>query len=199
MTKSEILAATKIRTGRTDLTDIDTELYAVLVDMTARHAFLKDSATQALADGTPNYAFPTNANRILFVTESLTSNASDDTEPVREISFNDYLYLKQSASDEGEPEYYAVFNKYLYFYPTPNTTYTATIYYQKLHPSDLDSILLGDEYKECVIEGVCFKVMEGLGIGAEDGAIHYQNYETALSVLANKVKDKEVNTVDGYY
>jgi hypothetical protein len=199
MTKAEILAVIKTRTGRTDLTDIDSELLAVLIDMTARHAFLKSSEEQSWVDGTASYDFPDNANKILDITEKLTSASAGDTTRVSKISFRDYLNRNIGANDEGEPQYYAVYNKKIYVYPTPNDTYTGTVYYQYLHPSDLDNILLDDEFKECVVEGTCFKIMEGLGIGATEGAIHYQNYENQLSVLARNARDEEIDTVRGYY
>jgi hypothetical protein len=199
MTKAEILASVKTRTGRTDLTDIDAELLAILVDATARHAFLKTTASQSWASGMRSIAFPTGATRILHITERLTSSTSGENEPLARIPFKQYLSYAASDADTGEPSEFATDNSLIYPYTIPNAAYTATVYYQYTHPSDLATISLDDRFKECVTSGVCFIVMGGqLGM-PDENSIHYKVYESQLAMLASKVMDEQTETVAGYY
>jgi len=197
MTKAEILTAVQNRTARgSTITSIDTELLAVLIDITARHPFLKSSEAQSWTSGTASKDFPTGANRILMVTCQLT--AGGDTDPLIEIPFSKYLD-KNRSSDSGVPQYWSVYNNEIYLYPKANDTYTVTVYYSYIHPTSLVSILLGEAFRECVTEGTVFKWYEGIGRGDAEGVIHKQIYENDLATLGMRIADQVADTVSGYY
>jgi hypothetical protein len=191
MTKADILAAVIKRTGRTDLTEVDAELLAVLIDATARHAFLKSITTQSWTAGMLSVAFPAGATRILHIT-------LPDSEPLTKIPFSQYLSYGVSAADTGEPTEFATDNSLIYPWTIPEKTYAATVYSQITHPSDLTTILLSDRFKECVISGVCFKVFSNLEMGDEANG-QYQIYENQLAMAASKLLDEQTETVAGYY
>ena len=66
-------------------------------------------------------------------------------------------------------------------YPTPDKAYTFTVYYSYIHPEQ-ETILLGDDFKQCVIEGVCYEVYKSKGI-PEKGLHHKQSYEEEMKKL----------------
>jgi len=95
---------------------------------------------------------------------SLIDSADDNNnDTLDEISFEEYLEILPDPSDpdstdKGYPERYARREDVLYFYDVPDyTTLSVVIYYGISHPTT-GNMLFPDEFEECVVEGVLWKI-----------------------------------------
>lgn len=172
MTTAEILAAVKSRTGRgSAITSIDAELAGVLKAITTDYEFLQKSGTITTASGTREYSLPEYCNNVKEVLD-------EECIPIVKADFN--LVIRGTAT--GEPAYYSLYGQKILFHPIPDDEYTITVYYAYSHPDSLDTILLDNRFKECVIEGVCYEVYKGIG-EPELGTAHRAAYFEQLNIL----------------
>ncbi len=185
ITKANILAEVNKRTGRAE-TDIDSQIRAVLLDISLDVPVIKSEVSKLTIVGTPSYSLASdNLRKVDAVT-------IDGGFPINKIaSFEEYLELvaDETNADRNKPASYIVHNQSLYLYPTPDAVYTVKIYESAVNLNE-DAILLPDIYEELMIEGCCFKLLESKGIAstpqAQAHASLYGNLKSQLSVLEIK-------------
>lgn len=195
MTKNEILAEVKKRTGREEITDIDNELRGILRDITARYPFLRGINNLVITQGEDIYSF-SNAD-ILDILIMV-----DDEGNILKRVYNLEDFYKNNQNTTGRPSSYYVFKKLppfldttsqttILFSPKPDKSYTFTYHYSYLHPDNINIILLPDEFKEVVILGVCYKVYAGKGL-FELAQPYFIEYEKTLkSYINSEISDVE--------
>lgn len=206
MTPAEILAGVIARTARRDVTDITVELDAILKDITARYDFLRSYKPYTLSSGTAEYDISATIG-ISLIKRILEIRDVDGNEITKDENLNRYLDNVEAASS-GTPTSWLMYQKQspttslmsdvLLLYPTPDAAEAITIYYSFYHPYPSSLIILPDTLRECVIEGVCYKVYEGKG-QAGVGEPHRVEYEKKLAVAIDatpkdlhKVKYRDV-------
>jgi len=184
MTTTEILEGVIKRTGRGDIINIDTELNAVLNDITQVGDFLVDKKNITITPGKKEYDIEgdfeiTGLKRII----ELADSDGYTCEPIP--CLKDILRLLQN-NPTGQPTNYFLFssNK-LCMYPIPDDNYIFTIYYSYIHPSGA-TILLPDTFTECVIEGVCAAVWKNLET-PEKANIHTKRFQEELKMLLDNL------------
>lgn len=109
------------------------------------------STSSSTADGTAYVSVPSDC---LVVYEVF-----DDTSNVRLnwIPFRDYLAKtdRDTTTAEDSPEGWTRSGSYIYLYPTPDSTYSLTIYYRK-RPTSLsettDTTAIGSEWDDVILE-----------------------------------------------
>jgi len=123
---------------------------------------LNVSGTDTTADGTAYIDVPTDA---LAIQEcyNTTNNAYLKWMPWRE-------YIKKTdrstAASESKPTKWHRRGSYIYLYPTPDATYTVTIYYRKVPASlsnDSDVTLLGTEWDQPLLSLATYKSFQWTG------------------------------------
>lgn len=192
MTKTEILAEVRARTGRkTAVVDIDDELNGVLKNITTKFDFLKHYKTVTLTAGDDTYDIEDDL-AITDLKEILEIRNSDGDIVTKADNRQAFLDEKASEASGNPPTLWwiadkretASMTKELMIAPTPSEVDTITIYHSFYHPtvSGTEVILLTDIFKECVIEGVCYEVYKGLGI-PEKGLGHKNEYEEKLNII----------------
>ncbi|HPV97924.1 MAG TPA: hypothetical protein PLZ78_08870 [Spirochaetota bacterium] len=172
--KANILTEVNRRCNR-NLSNVNYEIRAVLIDYSLVSETVCTEATTNVVAGTASY------DLLTFPEPFRTADAVkiDDNDPlvrIRTMAEYQALIADETSADRDEPEAYLIYNNMIYLHPTPDTTYTMTIYASSIQ-MDEDSILLPDHMEEMLIEGVCYKVYEGLGQGKAAHAIpHLENY-----------------------
>jgi hypothetical protein len=194
MTPAEILAGVVARTARRDVTDITVELDAVLKDITARYDFLKSYKSYTLTPGTAEYDISATIG-ISLIKEIIEIRDADGDEIEKDENLHQHLDNLESSSS-GTPDSWLMYQKQspttslmsdvLLLYPTPDAAEAITIYYSFYHPYPSSLIILPDTLRECVIEGVCYKVYEGKG-QAGAGEPHRVEYEKKLAYAIGAV------------
>jgi hypothetical protein len=144
MTKAEILAAVNATTRR-ELTDIDTYLIHVLVEISRRTLSLKEEL-EGTTTADQNY---------ITAPDDLAGSAIDG------LIIDGYEYDPAPLRDvlNGRNRSYCLYNSKIYVYPTPDGE-SYTLRYAKLHPSSADTILFPEIYREVIEHGVKAKVYE---------------------------------------
>lgn len=185
--KANILTEVNRRCNR-NLSTIDYEIRAVLIDYSLVSETVCLEAYCSTTAGVASYDL--NAFPEPFRTPDAVK--IDDNDPLIRIrTMNEYqaLIADEGTADRDEPEAYLIYNNSIYLHPTPDTTYTLTIYASSIQ-MDEDSILLPDYMEEMLIEGVCYKVYEGLGQGKAVHAVphleNYVNYKQKFLGLENR-------------
>lgn len=179
MTTAEILASVVAKTGRDDITTVNSEIYAVLVDMTTRFPFLKKRDSLAILLSTWEYALPTGFREM----DVMYDSQGNGVEKVGDIS--EFMSLRGDGTDIGEPDAFHVYGRHkIMVNPVPDAAYTFPIFYSYLHPNNFSTggsevIELADDFIKCVTQGVCWEVMLGKGLDNE-GMIYAQGYEKEL-------------------
>lgn len=168
ITKSDILAEVNNRTARNETT-IDLELQSVLYDITVSGDFLKTSSTITFAAGVTVADMPTGFRTLLGI-KGLVRKPFDQVQN-----------LLTRLTTTGTPEFYSLLNQDIFIWPSPSAAVTYTAYYTYID-DDVDTILLTDDFKECIIEGVCYKVYEGYAM-FEEAMGHKTLYDEQLAKL----------------
>ncbi len=182
MTKADILTEVRKRTGRgTSITDIDAEIDAVLKDITTTHTFLSTSKSFTLTADISGYNIKT---AIGITGLKYVLSITDDDDKLLDEAENLEVFLRKSRTESsGTPNLWLVYDGKLLLYPTPDEAIAITIYYSFIHPVvGTDDIQLPDNFKDCIIEGVCYEVFRGLS-QAERGRAHQLEYFSKLHKL----------------
>jgi len=188
ITKANILTAVKARTGRTELTDIDTELEGILRDLSSRWPFLeKVDATLTLTINVANMDLPADFRGVSAVKMTVTGAK------LTPQTFGQLTALLSANSTSGVPTRYAIFNDDLYVYPAPSSALGVTMYYS-YETGDSDSIPFADCFREAITQGVCFKIYEGKSLLGEVAAadMHLKLYEQQIDVLKARYANRQV-------
>jgi len=186
ITKDAVLAEVKARTTRTTLADVDDELAAVLLDLSTKWPFLEKSNTVTISAGGHTVALPSEYRRPLRgVTITVTKVKLD------KLTFPEFLTRLSADTIEGTPNSFAIFNDSIYVHPIASAETGLTIYHA-YETSDVDTIVFSDDFKEAIIEGVCWKVYEGLGQMAEATAaqMHKAFYDEQVEALKIRYADR---------
>jgi len=157
MTGAEILNVIMARIGTgSGVTNINTEVQGVLLDITSRADFLTALDEVAIVAGTYEYDEPESLKRIYEC--SLRGLGM-----LEKKTYRDYLraIADGSAATAGEPLYVARRRGKLYVWPEPNQAYTMEVDYAKYHPKVWTETLLGDEFNEAIFEGVLAALYRG--------------------------------------
>jgi len=139
--KEEILAHLNKELHRTE-TDIDEYILEALKDLALRDDFLWIEATVPTIIGRPYYSEP------LDLKHRLTIKIGDNS-PLPKISWLEYQILirNQTSADYGEPNRYTQHGGFWYPYPTPDATYTATLFYNATVLESEDEVNAVDDIK----------------------------------------------------
>lgn len=188
MTKTEILAEVRERTGRgTGISDIDDELNGVLKAITEKFDFLKHYKAVTLTVDKDSY----DVEDDLAITElkEVLEIRNGDGDVINKAENREQFLDDKAGNSAGTPTLWWMrdkressgMTKELMFSPTPSTAEVVTIYHSFFHPTVVGAevILLQDTLKECVIEGVCYEIYKGLD-QADKGLAHKQTYEEQL-------------------
>lgn len=187
MTKAEILAQVRKRTGRgTGVADIDTELLATVIDVSTQYPFIKTSATVSTTIGSRVIALPSNTVKVIQLLD----------DEGYEVEENDFERLPKRDTT-GKPYVYAVDGMNLYVYYVPDDTYDFTLWHGYTHPEDLDNILLDNRLRECVTQGCMMFLYEGIDL-REQADYHRRIYNSILREMADKLITKPVRIVKHY-
>jgi hypothetical protein len=135
ITKANILIRVNKICKRNE-TNIDDILLEVLQKISKRTLSLKDEATSVTVAG-QNYI-----NKPSDMVGNTIEGLVVDGQRIDPISFQQFI----NSSACG----YCVWNDKIYTYPAFSTAKAYTLYYSKLHPSDLSTILFPDEYEEVI-------------------------------------------------
>jgi len=202
MTISEILSEVVAKTGRQDITNIYQELDATLKSITTRYPFLKSYKSISLSASKTEYQISSDFS-ISFI-RAIEEVRNSDNEPITKAkNLTEYLnYLADLSS--GEPSVYFTYKKvdnntfYDMFLiaPSPNTTYSLTLYYSLIHPTisvNNTTILLDDKFRDLVVCGVVWRVFEGKGV-IDKAQVYYVDFERKLAEMIS-AEENEVYVV----
>lgn len=176
ITKAEILTEVNSRTARQE-TNIDSQIKAVLLDLTIDFPFIKNRLDMNTTKDDPDYPLPSEVYRNVEIV-ALAKIGKEPTPLDRISTFAGYLSLLHSSTTTGIPTSYIIHNKILYLYPTPDDAYPLTIIGSALE-QDPNSVGLPDEFEEAITEGTCYKLYESKGLAstsaAQDHLVFYQD------------------------
>lgn len=161
LTKEIILDRVNQITRREE-TSIDTLLYAVLTDITERTLCLKTQTGGTLSAGDASVSKPDDmAPGAVF---SLVVDG-DDLPP---LTWHEYINQTRRGYIDRQNT--------LAFYPAVNADTTYTLYYARLHPADMDHILLPDRFTSAIVYGTASKLYENYELNehADRMRIHYE-------------------------
>jgi hypothetical protein len=145
MDKATLLTDVNSITGRSETaTTFDPLLLEVLIEVSARTRYLKTTAAGITTEDQNYIDKP--SDMAGSVIDGLVING----EKYNPISWDDFL--------EGEETGYCVMGDKIYLSPTPDSAYSYTLYYARIHPSSMDTILLPDIFKPAVKHLCCSKV-----------------------------------------
>jgi len=118
-----------------------------------------------LTEGDDAISFPTGLRILDFI---VVNDGSNDGRPLTEISFRDWLKLREdeTSSSYAEPKYFARRGKKWFPHPIPDGAYTGKYWYWRHHPvteEETEDILFGDEFDQCIKYGVCAEVAKTHG------------------------------------
>jgi hypothetical protein len=168
ITKAEILSFVNSRLNRTE-TDIDESIKIVLGDLSAFKTLLVEDTSQSLTISDTYLSYPSDALMDDYSIKSvkLTDSSGYITEPLEVIKdgWREYLTLSQDGYRSVPLGYITNANR-IYFWPWPDGTYAASIWYYKRHSEDPDDIDFDIDWKNTVYFGVTAEV-----------AIHRKMYE----------------------
>jgi hypothetical protein len=179
ITKSEILTAVNKICKRAE-TDIDDILLEALQEISNHTLCLKTSTTGNTTAGVAYIAKPTGFNSGNIIDGLVVNDVK-----IKPISWQQYL--------SGDFDGYCVYGDYIYIYPTNTSAVAYTIYFPRIHPSDLDSILFSDDYRAAVKHLTAAKLYE-----------KYERYEevsaqlTLYEVALSKVGTNQVPPICSY-
>jgi len=174
ITKAEILTVLNARLNRAE-TDIDEEIRSALYDL-SNMANWKDlwtsDTTNTLTAGDTYLSLPDNFKELDAI---VLNDGSEDGEPLKPLvgGFREWLRRREgeSSSDYDEPEYYVIRGKRFYLDPVSDDNdgndYTATIYFWRTHPNDLDNILFGEQFREAIYNKTIAVYLQGLGLAMQ--------------------------------
>ena len=185
MTHATILAEVIEVTGRSELTDILSEINVVLDEITSDVDILKVlEATITTEANTKSYSFAADVKKLI-------GKIRDDNG--YDLDEREYAWLDKNRNDTGEPTEYAVQNSKVIFSDIPDTVYIFYYDYVKLHTKLTavgGTIELPDYCWHCVIEGVCYQVYKRKGQAASPSAReHRVNYLAAKNKLSGHIPD----------
>lgn len=190
ISKASILAEVNSRTARLE-TNIDSLLKAVLLDLTIDFPFLKGEFTASTIKGQPDYTL-SNIQRIVTVVKI------DNNRPLNEINtWEEYqaLIAEETESNWNTPDRFIVNNRVLYLYPTPNDTYTLTIFSSCIE-KDVDSIELDDNFEEVINSGCEFMLYRSKGLGSTPAAVLALQLYEKLKESLKKIYTESAQRVD---
>lgn len=186
ITAAEVLSSAQTRTGRTDITAIDNELEAVLLDLSHTFPFLEASASLTVTANAVNAALPSGMRAV-------TAVADSSSRKLLPITFSEYQqWVNQDSAAGSTMKRWAVFNDYLYVHPKMATQQTLTIYYN-YETNSTTSIAFPDRFQEAIIEGVCFKMYEMRGLLGQvpEANTHKQLYDEQKAILVSSYKERK--------
>ena len=122
----------------------------------------------------------------------------DSTSDKKLNAINMRQYIKKTgrsdANSEGEPSLWVRYGSNIYFYPTPDTTYSMTIYYRKI-PTELTGsgvTIIGAEWDEAILKLATTQSMLRLRM-YEDFAIWKTEW---IEMMASKIGIYEAEYLD---
>ena len=189
ITAANVYTVVNARTGRTG--DHEEELLAVLQDLAICGVNLWSETEQALTSGDRSYTVPSNTKRVRAIT--LEDASGNELGTLDEITYEDYKNRLQPSASNGRPAVYAVFNGVIYLDPPPLATSYANINIiaELYHAVLVSTISWPDRFKECIVEGVCWKTLLGLDLGGSLGVVHGKSYEDEkMKLLAAQGNEK---------
>ncbi len=190
--KANILTEVNSKTGRAE-TDIDNIFIGVLTKLSRDHDLLWAQGAIALDDGTKSHAVPADYKETIAIV--VIDSDGNRSEPLTEISFREYLKLREhevDGSNENEPKKFAIHNNLIWPWPVPNKDYTSSEHhYSKYHSVTVfDTITFSQLIQEAVIQGCCFGVYEKYGQSQSDAA---KGHLTAFREEVRRIKARDTN------
>ena len=183
---SAVLTAMQNRTKRTDITNIDVELKAILRDLSLSHPFLETSSQVTVAASGVSIAMPPLYRPPI---KGVVINSSGVM--LDEVPFSEYLQLKSCDATDGTPKNWAQHNDLLYMHAS-SATATLLDVFHALITENIATIAFPDEFQEAIIEGVCFKAYETRGLLGEvpTAQTHLELYREQVAKLIARYPDR---------
>lgn len=183
--KAAVIAAVRNRTGRgTGLASIDTELLAILVDLSNKvPAATQTSSTVTISAAAVSGTLPASCTKPVSV------------QGMDIITFPEYLAFKNADSDDAATiKRVAFYGGLIYVHPSPTGATDLTLFH-RAEENDIDNISLDDDFFEAVAEGVTWKVWAGLGTDSElqaEAVTHKQLYDEQVGLMSARYKHREL-------
>ncbi len=129
------------------------------------------------------------------VLDKITLNdGTSEGKPLIKMTWDQLLRNRGSSRSNNEPTRYVIRGNRIYFDPQSNGSYTATIWYWRLHP-DQDTILFGDDFRTAIEEGTMMFYLSGLSLMADPKFAQKQAlFGSALSRLGDEVEVRAAQT-----
>lgn len=160
ITKAEILTALNSKLNRSE-TDIDGDIREALYDISRDYNFLeKEDSSISTVDGTPNYDLP-NSDQVKNIKNVVVEKDSSRSYPLGFMTWQDYLVKREGTAVTGEPREYTIFDNDIYFDPTPDDVYTVYMYINRIHPTDISTILFDEILRKSITVLTFQKYLEG--------------------------------------
>jgi len=177
------LTAARARTGRqTALESIDTQLLAIMIDLSARvPGALQKTGVVTVLTNTYSIALPTDCIAVKAAADPNGAGLEKAQGGIDEVMT--LLGVDNTANTTLEK--WAVFEKKIYVFPKSSGGHALTLYYQ-YEDNNIAAITFDDCCKEALIEGVCHKVELGFGVLGqvpEKAVTHGNFYEKEVASL----------------
>lgn len=188
ITANEILTEANSRTGRAE-SSIDTFLKGVLHDLSTRGLSLEAEEEVNLTTDQPNYVFSGFTNKFNRIKQVVIIDSDDDpSDPLTEISWKRYKERLANTLSNGEPTEFCVYPtrgaKTLYLSRKPNAVnYPKMKISGTLRHGDTTTISYLEEYRELLIEGVCWKIESKYNVNGEKARARFELYENEINKL----------------
>ncbi len=200
LTFTNFRAYVRSRFGENDSFSSPTDYYGVWVNQayryvstlekiseTKRHVFIPDLETSTSSNTSDGVAYIADPADVITVREvyDATNNKRLDW-----ISWPEYVGKtdKATAANENKPTFWHWRGGNIYLYPTPDASYSMTVYYKKL-PAELTgtaATVLGQEWDDIIVELACYY-----------GRMWTNEYDRA-EVSMKAAKAKMIELVDTY-
>ena len=144
-------------------TDIDVQIQSVLNELSTKELLVGTDTDQSLEADDEYLEYPTDYKRLISI---VLNDGSVDGEPLEAIpgGWDEYLEWMAGAVSTSEPEWFTEHNSRFYLWRPANGDYDASIEFFKKHPEDLETILFGDEFSDCINAGSVYKVALRYGL-----------------------------------
>lgn len=174
---------------------IDTELLAVVKDISQRGEFLTSSSTIPTVSGTAEYTISSDVKSITFAQVS-------GGDQLRKASLELVNQLNAETTTNSTPVYFAQLARMLRLYPTPDAVYTINYRFTKIHGDTITTLEFHDMFRECVVQGVIAMLFTGQLVNVPGSYDRYQIHSNMFmreldKMIANNYQDAPVVQYQG--
>jgi len=150
-------------------TEIDTKTAEVCREISRRTLNLKNTSSGTLSASTNTITIPTD----MIQSEEAVEALYLDSTLLDKITFDEWR--------AGKMKGFAYRDGIIYVAPTPDTARTYTLYYRRYHTTSVQTIEFNDDWKMCIVYGVCQKIYEDYEQSEDKGIEYMQKFEHELN------------------